>query len=173
MSGEARAARGICGARSAKEIDVLTLFPEVVDVLNSYGVIGRAIEKEIFSLNSINIRDFSKEKHRKVPRLVCFDAQAALKKTVHPPRGLGNCRVERLGGRDGHQPPTFHQEGGGQLHSLQDGDADVDLARDFDAAGGHLAVPHDGVQIPQGQQRSGDLKDKNLQNTGIYCIILQ
>ena len=48
------------------EIDVLTLFPEVVDVLNSYGVIGRAIEKEIFSLNSINIRDFSKEKHRKV-----------------------------------------------------------------------------------------------------------
>lgn len=45
--------------------DVLTLFPEMFEPLK-YSVIGKAIEKNIIDINLINIRDFSKDKHKKV-----------------------------------------------------------------------------------------------------------
>ena len=47
-------------------IDVLTLFPEFFEVLKNWSIIGRALEQGIFSLNTINIRDFSKDKHKRV-----------------------------------------------------------------------------------------------------------
>ena len=47
------------------QFDVLTLFPEMFDVLNQ-SIIGRAKEKELINVNLINIRDFSKNKHKKV-----------------------------------------------------------------------------------------------------------
>jgi len=47
-------------------IDVLTLFPEFFDVLKNFSIIGRALEKELFSFNAVNIRDFSKDKHKRV-----------------------------------------------------------------------------------------------------------
>lgn len=46
-------------------IDVLTLFPEMFSSLNE-SVIGKALEKNIITINLINIRDFSKDKHKKV-----------------------------------------------------------------------------------------------------------
>ena len=45
--------------------DVLTLFPEMFEVLNE-SIIGRAKEKGLININLINIRDFSKDKHKKV-----------------------------------------------------------------------------------------------------------
>ena len=45
--------------------DVLTLFPEMFEVLNQ-SIIGRAKEKGLINVNLINIRDFSKDKHKKV-----------------------------------------------------------------------------------------------------------
>ena len=47
------------------KIDVLTLFPEMFNSLNC-SIIGKAIEKNIIDINLINIRDFSKDKHKKV-----------------------------------------------------------------------------------------------------------
>ena len=44
---------------------VLTLFPEMFEPLNS-SIIGRAKEKNLIEINLINIRDFSKDKHKKV-----------------------------------------------------------------------------------------------------------
>ncbi len=46
-------------------IDILTLFPEMFEPLKQ-SILGRALEKELFELNLINIRDFSKNKHKKV-----------------------------------------------------------------------------------------------------------
>lgn len=43
----------------------LTLFPEMFEVLNT-SIIGRAKEKGLIDINLINIRDFSKDKHKKV-----------------------------------------------------------------------------------------------------------
>ncbi len=45
--------------------DILTLFPEMFEALNE-SIIGRAKEKGIIEINVINIRDFSKDKHKKV-----------------------------------------------------------------------------------------------------------
>lgn len=47
------------------KINVLTLFPEMFETLK-YSIIGKAIEKNIIEINLINIRDFSKDKHKKV-----------------------------------------------------------------------------------------------------------
>lgn len=47
------------------KFDILTLFPEMFDSLKQ-SVIGKALEKKIIEINLTNIRDFSKDKHKKV-----------------------------------------------------------------------------------------------------------
>lgn len=47
------------------KINILTLFPEMFEPLRT-SIIGRACEKGLIELNIINIRDFSKDKHKKV-----------------------------------------------------------------------------------------------------------
>lgn len=47
------------------KFNILTLFPEMFDAVQK-SIIGKAIEKEIIEINLINIRDFSKNKHKKV-----------------------------------------------------------------------------------------------------------
>lgn len=47
------------------KFDVLTLFPEMFEPMKQ-SVIGRAIEKGLLEINLVNIRDFSKDKHKKV-----------------------------------------------------------------------------------------------------------
>ena len=47
------------------KFDVLTLFPEMFKSLDE-SIIGRAKEKGLIEINLINIRDFSKNKHKKV-----------------------------------------------------------------------------------------------------------
>src|SRR5574344_166920 len=48
------------------KINILTLFPDFFSSLKNWSIIGRAIENNIAEINCINIRDFSKNKHRKV-----------------------------------------------------------------------------------------------------------
>ena len=47
------------------KFDILTLFPEMFDCINK-SIIGKAIEKNLIEINLVNIRDFSKDKHKKV-----------------------------------------------------------------------------------------------------------
>ena len=47
------------------KFDVLTLFPEMFEPLNQ-SIIGRAVKEKLIEINLINIRDFSKDKHKKV-----------------------------------------------------------------------------------------------------------
>jgi len=47
------------------KFDILTLFPEMFEPVKQ-SVIGKAIQKGIININLINIRDFSKDKHKKV-----------------------------------------------------------------------------------------------------------
>ncbi|TJX16199.1 tRNA (guanosine(37)-N1)-methyltransferase TrmD [Tissierella creatinini] len=48
------------------KIDILTLFPEFFENLKDFSIIGRAIYEKKISINTTNIRDFSKNKHKKV-----------------------------------------------------------------------------------------------------------
>lgn len=47
------------------KFDVLTLFPEMFSALDE-SIVGRGKEKGLIDINLINIRDFSKDKHKKV-----------------------------------------------------------------------------------------------------------
>lgn len=46
--------------------DVITIFPEMIAEAAHYGVVGRAIDREIVSLQTWNPRDFSVDRHRTV-----------------------------------------------------------------------------------------------------------
>ena len=48
------------------DFHVLTLFPEMVSQGLNTSITGRAIDKGLISLNTVNIRDFSKDKHQRV-----------------------------------------------------------------------------------------------------------
>ncbi len=48
------------------KFDVLTLFPDTFNVVMRESIIGRAQENGIIQVNAINIRDYSKDKHKKV-----------------------------------------------------------------------------------------------------------
>ncbi len=45
---------------------VMTLFPDMIQNAMKESIFGRAVEKEILSLKTINIRDFTKDKHKHV-----------------------------------------------------------------------------------------------------------
>ncbi len=47
------------------KFDVLTLFPEMFEPVKQ-SIIGRATERNLIEINLVNIRDFSKDKHKKV-----------------------------------------------------------------------------------------------------------
>lgn len=46
-----------------KTYNVLTIFPEMIDAVFKQGVISKAIDKGIVSINSINIRDYAEGRH--------------------------------------------------------------------------------------------------------------
>jgi tRNA (guanine37-N1)-methyltransferase len=48
------------------KFDVLTLFPDTFNIVMRESIIGRAQENGLVEVNAINIRDYSKDKHKKV-----------------------------------------------------------------------------------------------------------
>ena len=46
--------------------EVLTLFPDSLEPIFASSIIGRAVSKGVISVNCTNIRDYTKDKHRKV-----------------------------------------------------------------------------------------------------------
>ena len=46
--------------------DIMTLFPALVETVLSESIIGRARKAGILEINTYNIRDYSKDKHRRV-----------------------------------------------------------------------------------------------------------
>jgi tRNA (guanine37-N1)-methyltransferase len=48
------------------KINILSLFPEFFDAFLEWSIIGRAVKDEKIIINNINIRNFSKNKHKKV-----------------------------------------------------------------------------------------------------------
>ena len=46
--------------------DVLTLFPEMMESIFSASILGRARTAGLLDVHCVDIRDFTKDKHRKV-----------------------------------------------------------------------------------------------------------
>ncbi|RTZ93212.1 MAG: tRNA (guanosine(37)-N1)-methyltransferase TrmD [Deltaproteobacteria bacterium] len=45
-------------------IDVLTIFPDMVELVTGWSILKRAIERELLTVRAIDIRDFATDKHR-------------------------------------------------------------------------------------------------------------
>lgn len=52
------------------KFDVLTLFPEMIELLASYSILGKSIAAGRIEVNAINIRDFSTDKHHRVDDVI-------------------------------------------------------------------------------------------------------
>lgn len=48
------------------KFDIVTLFPELIDIYKNNGIIGRAVENGLFEFGYTNLRDYSEDKHKKV-----------------------------------------------------------------------------------------------------------
>ena len=60
------------------KVTILTLFPESFEFMKTYGVIGKAIKKGLLTLEFVNIRDFSNNKHNHVDDTVYGGAAGML-----------------------------------------------------------------------------------------------
>jgi tRNA (guanine37-N1)-methyltransferase len=67
--------------------DILTLHPELLESPFSYSIIKRAKEKKLVDINILNIRDFSKDKHKKADDYP-FGGGAGMVMTIQP---LADC----------------------------------------------------------------------------------
>jgi tRNA (guanine37-N1)-methyltransferase len=92
--------------------DIITLFPEMFESVFSAGVVGKAIEKRLLSVNVHNLRDFATDKHRQVddrpfggsPGMVLkpepvFAAVERIRDTAHTPVFLLSPRGKRFDSR--------------------------------------------------------------------------
>ena len=52
--------------KSAIKFTVISIFPEMITDVLKYGVIGKALDKGLIELVTVNPRDFSKDKHKRV-----------------------------------------------------------------------------------------------------------
>lgn len=48
------------------QIDVITLFPQMIEAVTQYGVSGRAVENNLLGVNTWNPRDYAEDNHRTV-----------------------------------------------------------------------------------------------------------
>ena len=62
------------------KIDILTLFPDLFLFFHSFGVIGRALDSGILSLQAHQIREYAKDRHKSVDDTVFGGAAGMLMK---------------------------------------------------------------------------------------------
>lgn len=67
-------------AEPSLQIDVLTLFPEMVEAPLGESILGRARQKGLIEIQAYNIRDWTTDKHRKTDDYLCGGGQGMLMK---------------------------------------------------------------------------------------------
>ncbi len=66
-----------------KRFDVITIFPEVIGPYAEASILGKAEQKKLLKITAHNLRDFSKDKHRKVDDTP-YGGGAGMVMTVQP-----------------------------------------------------------------------------------------
>lgn len=66
------------GAKKPFRIDIMTLFPELVETVLSESIIGRARKSGHIEIHAHNIRDYSEDKHRRVDDTPCGGGKGML-----------------------------------------------------------------------------------------------
>ena len=83
-------------------IDIATLFPDMCEVYLSESIVGRARNKEIFTVNCHNIRDYTEDKHRRVDDTPYSERQGMLMQA----QPIYNCFNSVTNGRE--KPYTIY-----------------------------------------------------------------
>jgi tRNA (guanine37-N1)-methyltransferase len=52
--------------RKTMKIDVITVFPQMVETVFSWGVIGQALKKDLLKIHAVDLRDFATDRHQTV-----------------------------------------------------------------------------------------------------------
>ena len=78
------------------QIGVITLFPEMVQTVTEYGVTGRAVKRDLLSLQCWNPRDYTQDQHRTVDDRPYGGGPGMLMK-VEPLRDAISAAREKLG----------------------------------------------------------------------------
>lgn len=92
---------------------ILTLFPEMIQTGLNTSIIGKAAEKGLLSIETINIRDYTKDRHQKVDDYP-YGGGAGMVMQAQPIYDAYIALTERIGYRPRTvyltpQGPTFHQ----------------------------------------------------------------
>lgn len=92
---------------------ILTLFPEMVMQGLNTSIIGRAVDRGLLSIEAVNIRDFTLDKHKKVDDYP-YGGGAGMLMQAQPVYDAWNSIVQRIGYRPRTiyltpQGPTFEQ----------------------------------------------------------------
>ena len=82
---------------------VMTLFPEMIENIVGESILGRAINKGLISVNAVNIRDYTLDKHKKVDDY-CYSGGAGMLMQVEPIHRCHNAISEKIG----HKPRTIY-----------------------------------------------------------------
>lgn len=77
------------------KIDVLTLFPDIFQMLNDYSIVGRAVKSGAIDLNAVNIRDYSTDKHKKVDDYPYGGGKGMVMKPEPVYSAINSCRTQR------------------------------------------------------------------------------
>lgn len=110
-------------------IDVLTLFPEMFAPLLSTSIIGRAIAKGLLEIKLYNIRDFAKNKHKRVDDYPYGGGQGM----ILAPQPLFDALYHVLGAYESEKPKVI-------LMSPQGKVLDQDLARQLSKEHGLVII---------------------------------
>ena len=76
---------------------VLTLFPEMIESGLSESIIGKAKEKGAISVEAVNIRDYTEDKHKKVDDYL-YGGGAGLLMQAQPVFDAHKALCEKIGG---------------------------------------------------------------------------
>ena len=82
---------------------VMTLFPEMINNIVGESILGRAINKGLISVNAVNIRDYTLDKHNKVDDY-CYSGGAGMLMQVEPIHRCHNAISDKIG----HKPRTIY-----------------------------------------------------------------
>ena len=80
---------------------ILTLFPEMVMQGLNTSIIGRAVEKEYISIEAVNIRDYTLDKHGKVDDYT-YGGGAGMLMQAQPVYDACMAVQDRIAGNNGH-----------------------------------------------------------------------
>ena len=82
---------------------VMTLFPDMINNIVGESILGRAINKGLISVNAVNIRDYTLDKHNKVDDY-CYSGGAGMLMQVEPIHRCHNAISDKIG----HKPRTIY-----------------------------------------------------------------